>query len=148
MAFKRGYFIKEEFLAVCLWKSRRPKNLYNSNLPKSIEDVTKKAFLSNDEREKMKILTKLNGISIPSASALLSVCDPENYPIIDVRCVESLQDLKYINWKSIGLNSWIDYLSVLRALAKKYKKSARDIEKGLFAYNRVKLDKIFENLYK
>ncbi len=144
----RGWLEKTEFLTICLWKSRRPKKLYYLNSDKEIISKSKLAFVEKDELEKIKILTDLKGVRIPTASAILSVFNPEIYPIIDIRCVQSLNDLGIISWKTITEKSWIEYLSIIRNLAEQTGKTARQIEKGLFAYNRINLDKEYINLYK
>lgn len=145
---KRGYLVKDEFLSICLWKSRRPKNLYKLNSNETIIKKTKQAFKEIDELKKISALTDLKGISIPTASAILTVVDPQNYPIIDERCIQSLKNLKVIPWESISVKNWIEYLSIIRNLAFENNKTPRDIEKGLFAFNRIHLDKEYINLYK
>ena len=105
-------------------------------------------FDEKNELNKIKILTDLKGVRIPTASAILSVVNPEIYPIIDIRCVQSLRDLGIINWKTITEKNWIEYLSIIRSLSKEKNKTAREIEKGLFSYNRINLDKEYTNLYK
>jgi len=144
---KRGWLTKDEFLLICLWKSRRPKQWYKKNTQSRIRKITQAAFLEKDEHKKMEFLIQLSGVRIPTASAILSIVDPKKYPIIDVRCVSSLTKLNAITWSHITINSWIDYLKVIRRLAKENRKSAREIEKGLFAYNRMQLDKEYRNLY-
>ena len=144
---KRGWLEKSEFLTICLWKSRRPKRLYNLNTEKEIVSKSKLTFKEKDELKKIKILTELKGVQIPTASAILSVVNPDIYPIIDVRCIQSLTDLGMIKWKTITENTWIEYLKIIRNLSKENNKTAREIEKGLFAYNRINLDKVYINLY-
>lgn len=144
----RGWLEKDEFLTICLWKSRRPKKLYNLNSELDIKKFTQLAFQEKDEALKLKYLTQLRGVQIPTASAILSVTNPQDYPIIDERCVQSLKELSVIEWERITLPNWLLYLDIIRSLAKKYNKQAREIEKGLFAYNRIKLDKQYKNLYK
>lgn len=95
----------------------------------------------------MKLLTGLSGVSVPTASAILSVINPKSYPVIDIRCVESLKELNLINWKTINIRSWINYLAVVRNISKTRKRTVREVEKGLFAYNRLKLDTELKNLY-
>lgn len=145
---KRGWLEKSEFLTICLWKSRRPKRLYDLNSEKEIVSKSKLSFREKDELKKIKILTELKGVRIPTASAILAVVNPDIYPIIDERCIQSLTDLGIINWKTITENNWIEYLNIIRHLSKEKNKTAREIEKGLFAYNRINLDKEYINLYK
>ena len=145
---KRGWLERTEFLTICLWKSRRPKRLYDLNSDKEIISKSKVSFAEKDELKKIKILTELKGVQIPTASAILSVVNPDSYPIIDERCIQSLIDLGIIKWKTITENNWIEYLKIIRSLSKEKNKTAREIEKGLFAYNRINLDKEYTNLYK
>jgi len=144
---ERGWLTKNEFLTICLWKSRRPKKRYNLNSESEIIQSTKLAFREDYELKKIKILTELKGVRIPTASAILSVVNPTHYPIIDERCIQSLRNLEMINWKTITEKNWIEYLEIIRELAIKNNRSAREIEKGLFAYNRINLDKEYTNLY-
>jgi thermostable 8-oxoguanine DNA glycosylase len=146
--FKRGWLTKEEFLTICLWKSRRPKKLYDQNSNSDIINKTKLCLKENDELIKIKILTELKGVRIPTASALLSVTNPTDYPIIDERCIQSLNHLEQIKWTNITEQNWLEYLRIIRNLAKTHNKTAREVEKGLFAYNRIQLDKEYKNLYK
>lgn len=145
---KRGWLEKSEFLSICLWKSRRPKRLYDLNSNEEIIARSKLSFDEKDELKRIKILTELKGVQIPTASAILSVVNPEIYPIIDVRCIQSLKNLGIINWKTITERNWIEYLNIIRDCSKEKNKTAREIEKALFAYNRINLDKEYTNLYK
>jgi hypothetical protein len=70
---KRGWLNRKEFLMICLWKSRRPKGLYVLNSDKDIKRQTKKSLNAKDEKEKIKFLTKLKGVNIPIASAILCI---------------------------------------------------------------------------
>ncbi len=146
--FSRGWLNRYEFLTICLWKSRRPKRLYELNKSDEIKTQTKSSFKEKDEKAKILLLTQLKGVSIPTASAILCVSNPTEYPIIDIRCVKSLFHLGYIKWTTITERSWIEYLEIVRELARQHGKTSREIEKGLFAYNRIQLDKQFKNLYK
>lgn len=144
---QRGWLEKYEFMEICLWKSRRPKNLYLSNTSEDIKRITLEAFAAQDEVLKMNSLLKLNGVQIPTASAILSVVDPEHYPIIDKRCILALNHLNQIKWENITIRTWLNYIDIMRELAKKTNKTCREVEKGLFAFNRMKLDKEYKNLY-
>ena len=137
---KKGYLTKDEFIQICLWKSRRAKKRYDSNDAALVEKITREAFAESDEKKKIEKLTELKGVRIPVASAILSVTDSDNYPIIDVRCVCALEDLGEIDWVDITIENWEKYLTKIRNLAKQYGKTARQIEKGLFAFNRIYLD--------
>tara|TARA_R110000823_G_scaffold81814_2_gene185912 strand:- start:1129 stop:1653 length:525 start_codon:yes stop_codon:yes gene_type:complete len=144
---QRGYLTKTEFLNICLWKSRRPKKWYIQNTEAEIERLTKLAFGEKDELLKLKHLTSLKGVLIPTASAILSITNPKDYPIIDVRCVNSLKFLNIIEWETINNKNWLTYLEIIRKMSFELNLSCREVEKGLFAYNRMYLDKEYKNLY-
>lgn len=138
---ENGYLEKEQFMRICLWKSRRAKKRYDSNDATLVKKITQEAFAESDEKKKIEKLMELKGVRIPVASAILSVTDRDNnYPIIDVRCVCALEDLGEIDWVDITIENWERYLTKIRNLAKQYGKTAREIEKGLFAFNRIYLD--------
>lgn len=144
---KQGFLSKEEFMKICLWKSRRSKKLLKSNSEKSIINWTRKAFEASLEIDKIQALMKLKGVALPMASAILSVTDPKKYPVIDKRCMEVLKEMGLINNKNISKKKWQEYLEVIANLQKQYGKTAREIDKALFAYHRMKLDMDFKNLY-
>lgn len=137
---KRGYFTKDEFLKMCKWKSFRPKRYYESNSPELIKDISKKVISTKYEKRKIDLLTKLKGVSIPTASAILTLIDPKNYGVIDIRVWQLLYLYGSVNKKPRGqgfnFNDWFSYLSKLRYFAKKFHCSVRNIEYSLFQYHR------------
>ncbi|TET64359.1 MAG: hypothetical protein E3J47_00395 [Candidatus Stahlbacteria bacterium] len=82
---RRGSFTREEFLKMGMWKSTRPKKWYESNSEKDINKVSEKVFSTNYERRRIELLTKLKGVSIPTASAILMLTNPQRYGVIDIR---------------------------------------------------------------
>lgn len=70
---KKGYLKKEQFMQICLWKSRRAKKRYDSNDATLVKKITREAFAESDEKKKIEKLTELKGVRIPVASAILSV---------------------------------------------------------------------------
>ena len=147
---RRGYLTKDEFFKIGMWKSPRPKNLYLKNTENDVKDITKFAFNCSDEKLKLLSLTKLIGISIPAASAILTLTDPQNYGIIDIRVWLTLYRYGLVKTqpKGIGLsvNNWVEYLLILRPLASKYNTSCRIIELMIFDHHKTVLQE--GNLYK
>ncbi len=146
-AKKRGYLNFNEFYYICMWKSPRPKKKYLTNKA-TIEEITKKVFKEKDEEKRINLLCSLGGVGIPTASAILSVVLPEEYPIIDIRCIQMLESLKLGKYNTYSVSSWIKYLDTMRSLAKENNVSPRELDKVLFAMHREQLDKEeFRNLY-
>jgi hypothetical protein len=78
-ARRRGYLTSDELFAVGEWKSPRARSRLRSNPPDLVELVTRRAFEAPDER--LTVLTSLQGVGEPMASAILSVWDPSRYTV-------------------------------------------------------------------
>lgn len=136
----RGYFTKDEFLAMAMWKSPRPKRKYEINSEANIKGVSEKVFATRFEKRKIDLLTSLSGVSIPVASAILMLIDPKNYGVIDIRVWQILYLYGSVKVKPSGTNfnfkNWYNYLMKLRYYARKFKVKTRDIEITLFFHHR------------
>jgi len=137
---KRGYFTKAEFLKMCNWKSARPRRFYESNSAQSIQSVSEKVFATDYEKRRIELLTSLSGVSIPVASAILMLTDPEKYGVIDIRVWQLLYQYKEVSVKPTGRNfsfqNWYNYLMKLRYFANQFNVGARKIERTLFEYHK------------
>ena len=137
---EKGYCDQAEFMDICMWKSARPKRHYLENTEEEIIRVTKEAFATKFEKRKMELLTGLKGVSIPTASAILTLTDPESYGVIDIRVWQILHLYNSVkdNPKGIGFDfeNWYNYLMKLRYYAKKFNAKARDIERTIFYHHR------------
>lgn len=136
---KRGYFTKSEFLEMCMWKSPRKKPDYIKNSPTKVKDVSTKVFSTNYDKRKIKLLTSLEGVQIPVASAILMLTNPKKYGVIDIRVWQVLYDLGSVSVNPLGknfkFNNWYQYLMKIRYYAKEFNVKARDIERTLFYYH-------------
>lgn len=86
---RRGFFTKDELLAVGEWKSSRARGRLRSNSPALVERLTGACIAAPDER--ITVLTALDGVGLPMASAVLAVWRPDSYTVYDVRAVETLR---------------------------------------------------------
>ncbi len=136
----RGYFTKEEFLKMGMWKTPRPKRSYQNNSEGNTKQVSKGVFSTNYEKRRIDLLTSLNGVSIPVASAILTLTDPKKYGVIDIRVWQILYEYGSVKIKPTGTNfnfkNWYSYLMKLRYYAKKFKVKPRDVERTLFCYHK------------
>jgi len=136
----RGYFTKEEFLEMARWKSPRPNRNYQNNSKENIKRVSKAVFSTRYEERKMELLTSLDGVSIPVASTILTLTDPKNYGIMDIRVWQLLYryDLVKVNPRGTNFNfkNWDYYLTNLRYYAKEFNVKTRDVERSLFYHHR------------
>ena len=89
-AAARGHYRRAEFLLVCAWKSPRSRPLVAANPARRVAARTRAAFATGDEAARMAALLSLDGVGVPTASALLYFAFPDRYPVLDVRALESL----------------------------------------------------------
>lgn len=139
-ARERGYLTKDEFVEICCWKSSRALRWYTANTADRIIAVTRKVLSTQHERRKIELLTDLKGVEIPTASAILTLTDPERYGVIDIRVRKVLYRFGAVKENPKGQNftfdQWHAYLKELRAFARLFATPARNVERTLFEYHR------------
>jgi hypothetical protein len=135
-----GFLTKKIGIEILKWKSPRPLKHYDSNSIKDFENVTKIAFQQKDEKLKIHILTALNGVSIPAASAILMFYDHRKYPVIDIRVWRQLYKFGLVveneSGKGFTLNQWENYLKVIRQISNELSITPRQVEKRLFDFDK------------
>ena len=60
-------------------ENSRPKKRQERNSEDYIVSTSKKVLDTNYEKRKIELLTSFEGVAIPTASALLTLIDPNNY---------------------------------------------------------------------
>ena len=89
---ERGFLYKEEFVYIGIWKTQRQTKNYEKNPDEEIKSRSKLAISSHpDINEQLEALIELKGVSIPVASAILTVIFPNDYCVIDYRAWRALQ---------------------------------------------------------
>jgi len=144
---ERGFIEFNDFYQICMWKSARQKQNYlkNKNI---VKNISRKVFAEKEEPLKMKQLLKLKGVGIPTASAILTIVFPDRYAVIDVRCIQMLNKLGVRIKETITMNRWLEYLNIMRGLARENNFTPRQIDQILFSMHREMLEKNnFQNLY-
>jgi hypothetical protein len=69
-AKKDGYLSREDFLALCKWKTPRSAPRCETNDEDFIRSVTSTALSTKDERLRIEVLTLLCGVEWPTASVI------------------------------------------------------------------------------
>ena len=102
--------------------------------------LTGKALSTRSEQKRIEHLTELRGVSLPMASAILTLVDPKRYGVIDIRVWQLLFAIKSVTKKpkGVGFNfkNWYHYLCKLRFYAKELGVPVRTIERTLFLYHK------------
>jgi hypothetical protein len=139
-ARRRGYLTRSELAKACSWKSPRAIRHVRRNSPAAVRAATAKALRSRSEPRRMAALLRLEGVSVPSASAVLMLLDPRRYGVIDIRVWQLLHRSGYVSGRGTGVGltvaHWLQFLDVLRGFASRLGVSARRAELALFELHR------------
>ena len=95
--------------------------------------ATGRALDTEDEVTRMSALLDLAGVGVPTASVLLYCVFPNEYPILDVRALESLGVKPRSQYP---LSFWLEYLSACRELARRHEVSIRTLDKALWQHSK------------
>lgn len=130
---ERGYFTKPELVMICRWKTPRSKKLVASNEDGFIEDGTRIALSTPNERLRIEVLTLLAGVGWPTASVLLHFGHSERYPILDFRALWSLGIEKPPDFYVFSF--WWQYTQYCRQMATKTGVTMRILDRALWQYS-------------
>lgn len=125
----RGSYTRDELILICAWKTERSKSRVATNTETEAEFATGRAFRAADEGLRIEALTGLAGVGVPTASALLFFAFPNDYPILDVRALESLGQKARTSYPA---PYWIDYLLACRRISKELGVPIRTLDKALW----------------
>jgi hypothetical protein len=141
-ARKRGYLRRSELEAVCRWKSPRAIHHVRANTGNQVRAATGRALRTRNEERRIEALLQLKGVSVPMASAVLTLVNPRRYGVIDIRVWQLLHEHGAVtrNSEGVGLssNNWQQFLAVIRRFARKLRVKARDVERTLFDAHRAR----------
>ncbi|MGN6391207.1 MAG: hypothetical protein ACTHM9_03025 [Gemmatimonadales bacterium] len=129
----RGCLTRDEFLAICRWKSPRSQSWCAQNDDFTVRTVTRAAFGLSDESLKIDLLRTLKGVGWPTASTLLHFCDRRPYPILDFRALWSLGHAKAPAYTT---DFWLAYLRFTRALARRLALDIGTLDRALWQYSK------------
>ena len=129
----RGHYTRDEFLMVCGWKTARSRPKVAANGAQAIAAATGSTFAVDDERARMDALLALAGVGVPTASALLFFAFPDDYPILDVRALESLGVKGRTQYP---VSFWLHYLEACRGLARRHGVDLRTLDKALWQHSK------------
>jgi hypothetical protein len=127
----RKYITKEQLKIICRWKALRNVNAkYNDSA--YVEEITGISLSARNERTKIEILTILDGVQWPTASAILHLYHEETYPILDVRAIWSC-GLDAV--PTYSYNFWIQYVDFIRDISSRNKLDMRIVDRALWEYS-------------
>lgn len=127
----RGHYEPDEFVAVARWKTPRTGPRIAANSDADIREITAVAFHA-PERLQHRMLTVLDGVGIPTATALLTIAFPQQHTVLDYRVTESLAHLG--EWAGTG--GYVEYLGACRSLARRLKVDLRTLDRALWQWSK------------
>ena len=137
---QRGWFTRSEFLAMCRWKSPRSIRHCERNGPARIRSVSRALLATRDEGQRLALLTALSGVSVPTASAILTLVDPRRYGVLDIRVWQLLYAMGTVGRRPHGVGftagDWLTYLATLRQAAREAGTTVRLAEYSFFLCHR------------
>lgn len=130
---RRGYLKKDELASIARWKSARSSIHAEKNSEDYVSEITRFAFKTDSERARIESLTLLDGVSWPTASAILHLFHTEPYPILDFRALWSLSITVPSQY---SFNFWWPYVKFCRSLAKDASVNMRTLDRALWQYSK------------
>jgi hypothetical protein len=131
---RRGYLKREEFLAVCKWKTPRSQPRCARNQPDCVARITRVALApGTPDRLKIQVLTELSGVGWPTASVILHFFDREPFPILDYRALWSVGQGAPSRYTH---DFWHEYTRFTRGLATKVGCDMRTLDRALWQYSK------------
>lgn len=128
-----------DFFAIVIWKSNRAKTRIKRGLAdagKTVEALMQEVSQSDQLQAKVEVLLQIRGIGLPMASAILTVCYPETFTVLDYRAWETLQQASVDGLPESYPQSPEAYLAYCRAcqtLADRMGLSLRELDRALWA---------------
>jgi hypothetical protein len=134
LARARGFYTRDEFVAVCRWKTPRSAARVAMNSSEDVERATRVALVETSaEAERMEALRSLHGVDWATASVLLHLVYPERYPIIDRRALHALGAHPR---GSYSYGFWQEYVDACVRLAAEAGVDGRTFDQALWQWSK------------
>lgn len=140
---KNKYTTKADLERIVKWKfqgrlkgrQKRILNLLRDIKGSYIIDISKLAFKTEDDEERIKLLTSIRGVGNALTSVILTFLDPEKYSILDIHAWrEAFKEKEPVDVFSSPKQA-MKFFDKLREISKTTGFSCRDIEKAMFKKN-------------
>jgi hypothetical protein len=126
-----GDYSLENLQPIVAWKASRALGHVGRNTAEELEEALSLVVKGVSDRASIAILTGLNGVRTPMASAILTAIDPERFTVIDKLALNSL---KHPRW-DLTPGFYVTYLKFCRTTAQEQGLSLRDLDRALWQYS-------------
>jgi len=133
-----------DFFAIVIWKSNRSKTKIRKGLArrrKSVKELMRMVSQASAPGGKVEVLLEVRGIGLAIASAILTICYPRSFTVLDTRAWKTLKAVESESVKGLPghypRNSleYLRYCRVCRRLADTTGLCLRDIDRALWAFD-------------
>lgn len=124
---------KDQLRKVARWKATRSAGYIERNDEAFIREITTWSFSAKEERSKIEVLTLLDGVQWPTASVILHLFHEAQYPILDFRALESLEEKEPNQYT---FEFWWKYVEFCRNIAKQNSVDMRTLDRALWQYSK------------
>jgi len=130
-----------DFFAIVAWKSNRSKTKVKDGLAaarKSASELMRDVSQAETLEAKVDTLLHIRGIGLPIASAILAVCYPREFTLLDIRAWTTLKEMSVESLPQRYPQNSKEYLRYCQAcsmLANQAGLSLRELDRALWAKN-------------
>ena len=138
-AHLRGHITQRQLQDVVKWKSgKRTLHHLRGNTPEEVKECSEVAFAARTERLRIHALVALEGVSWPTASAVLHFVFPRRFPVLDVRAMRTVGEIPADSNQppSYTIPLWSKYAKLCRETAGRYGVPLRDLDRALWMWDR------------
>ncbi len=130
---EQKFLDKELLRLVANWKSVRSAGRVEDNDKNYVREITTYAFSAKNERARIELLTVLDGVGWPTASVILHLFHPDNYPILDFR---ALWSARLEVPKQYAFPFWWRYVNFCRELSARNSVDMRALDRAMWQYSK------------
>jgi len=133
----------EEFFTIIAWKRKASAiKIARGWKGLDVESITGEIYCKSDDKDKLDILDNISGIGVAIASAILTVCYPEKFTILDYRALNSLRKKESDRCSDANfpkkaeyfkISDYVKYNNICKDVWVKYCSSLRDFDRALWA---------------
>lgn len=141
---RRGNLLRPEFIDIVRWKNLsfqtdRNNRLWASNDQRSVQSTTREAFRVASEIEGIVLLTRLRGVDVRTATALMHFGRKDRSPILDVNVLTALDAPLEVRRSGNALRDlqlYPCFAAAVRRIRARLNVPIRTLDKALFMIGR------------
>lgn len=132
---KNQSLTKEEFFSIIIWKRNASKTKIRNTIKdsgKTVFEITHSLFEAKNNKQRLQSLTSIKNIGVSIASAILAVCYPDDFTVVDYHVVASLKrrGIEIQGKPDSNKNDYLDYVEKCKKF--KGKLTLRNFDRALW----------------